>query len=649
MGFTKRNLKKYKSKTRKRLNTKNNNFYGYVNSVWFNKIKIKEDRVSINEYNILQDKVDNELINIGKDLRKDKNIDNLYSSYYNFHANKNTVELEIQKMIAYFEVARKDRNNLFKYLGYCSKYRINHPFYWAIQINPKDSTKYSCNIGENGLGLSDIGHYKKKGPYTDIRSQYLKYIKKSFDLLLGDNHRCKAEDVLKIETYLALFTNTDVENRDTKKTYNVYSPSALNRLGFNVQMFLKKIGYEKIPTEIILNNPIYTKVICKYLKNWNNDFFYSYWVFKIFNSFARYHEEWRKHEFEFYEHYLMGQNKIISPEKFAFKHGISIILNTELTNRYMKKHGNTQNIEYCHELFKKIRCVFRKRLEHNCWLSLETKKLALKKLDSMVLHCGLKKRFINDPKINFKEDNPIYNYFEYRKWYINNQIHLNFKEVNTNIWDRFDSENVFDVNAYYFPLMNQIIIPNAILQSPFINNKRSMTYNLAYIGTTIGHEMIHAFDDEGSQYDHNGNLKNWWIEVDKKEYMKKQKSVVSQYENYAKKIDHFKLNGRFSLGENIADIGGLAIAEETLLDYLREENYTEEKIDEELKKFYIYYCEQWRTKIKTQAKHELSATDEHVNPKYRANMSLARCKNYLRLFNVKKGDLMYWYDGDQIW
>ena len=124
---------------------------------------------------------------------------------------------------------------------------------------------------------------------------------------------------------------------------------------------------------------------------------------------------------------------------------------------------------------------------------------------------------------------------------------------------------------------------------------------------------------------------------------------MSQYELYAKKLENFKLSGEHSLGENIADIGGLAVAEETLIEFLRECGTDNLKIDDHLKMFYGYYSEQWRTKIKIQAKHELSATDEHVNPKYRANMSLARCQNFIRLFNIKKGDLMYWYDTDQIW
>jgi putative endopeptidase len=176
-----------------------------------------------------------------------------------------------------------------------------------------------------------------------------------------------------------------------------------------------------------------------------------------------------------------------------------------------------------------------------------------------------------------------------------------------------------------------------------------MAYNLAYIGSTISHEMIHAFDDEGAKYNYEGKWENWWTEQDRKVYKEKQKSVVSQYENYAKKLDNFILKGQHSLGENIADIGGLAIAEETLIEYLKECQTDDLKMDDYLKIFFGYYVQQWRTKIKTQAKHELSGTDEHVNPKYRANLSLSRSDNFIRLLNIKKGDLLYWNDADQIW
>jgi len=647
---TKKNKKSKNKHTRKKTTSKtSNNFYGVVNSKWFNKIKIKDDRVSINEYNILQDKVDEQLQKIVRDLRSNNNTNKLYLSFYKFHLTRDNVELEVKKIISLLEVLRNDKKNIWRYLSYCSKHRINHPFYWALTIDQKTVNKHVCSIGENGLGLNDKGHYTKRGKYIEIRQEYLKYIEKCFVLLLGKNHNCKAEDVLKIETQLSKHTRNEIENRDPKLTYNTYTMKTLNDIGFNSYEFLKKLGYDKYPPLIVVTNPKYIKETCKFLKNWNDDFWYSYWVFKIFNSFARFHEDWRNHEFEFYEKFLMGQKKIISPEKFAFKFGVSTIMNTTLTEKYMKHHNNMKNINYCHELFKKIKFVFHKRLEHNCWLSLETKQLAIKKLENMKLHCGLKKNFIKDPNITFKEKNPIYNYFEYRKWYIKNQIRKNFKEVDNDEWDRFDSENVFDVNAYYFPLMNQIIIPNAILQKPFIDHTKNMAYNLAYIGSTISHEMIHAFDDEGSKYDYKGEYKNWWSDEDRKKYKEKQKSVVSQYELYAKKLENFKLSGEHSLGENIADIGGLAIAEEALIEYLRECGTDNLHIDDHLKMFYVYYCQQWRTKIKIQAKHELSATDEHVNPKYRANMSLARCQNFIRLFNIKKGDLMYWYDTDQIW
>jgi putative endopeptidase len=647
---TNKNKRSKKNVTRKQIKHKvNNSFYSYINSKWFNKIKIKDDRVSINEYNLLQDKVDNQLQTIVSELRKNSNINNLYLSYSKMNESTNITELEIKKIVSLLDVYRKDTNNLYKYLAYCSKYRINHPFYWALQIDSKKTDSCVSTIGENGLGLSDKGHYSKKGKYVEIRQEYTKYIEKSFKLMLGDNHTCNAEDVLKIESFLAKNTRNEIDNRDPKLTYNAYTMKSLKTLGFNSSDFFTHMGYNKYPPTIIVNNPKYVRETCKYLKDWNNDCWYSYWIFKIFNSYARFHEKWRIHEFEFYEKFLMGQNKIISPQKFAFKYGISTILNTTLTEKYMKYHSNLNNIKYCHVLFKKIKSVFRKRLEHNCWLSPETKELAIHKLDSMILHCGLKKKFTKDPKISFKSCNPIYNYFEYRKWYMKEQIKSNFTNVDKDTWDRFDAENVFDVNAYYFPLMNQIIIPNAILQKPFMDHTKNMAYNLAYIGSTIGHEMIHAFDDEGSKYDYKGEFKNWWNDADRKEYKSKQKSVISQYELYAKKLDNFKLSGEHSLGENIADIGGLAIAEEALIEYLRECGTDDLKIDDHLKIFYGYYCQQWRTKIKKQAKHELSATDEHVNPKYRANMSLARCNNFIRLFNIKKGDLMYWYDTDQIW
>ena len=648
---THKTKKKSKNITRKNKKVRiNNNFYSYINSSWFNKIKIKKDRISINEYNILQDKVDNQLVKIVNDIKsKDDNINKLFLSYSEFDKNEENTEIHLKKIISILDVLRKDKNNLWKYLSFCCINKINNPFHWALQMDHKNPKKHVSGITENGLGLSDKGHYIKKGKYIEIRKQYNNYIDKCFKFILGNKHGLNIDNVIKIEGYLAKYTRSEIENRDPKLTYNPYSMKKLKDIGFDSYTFFKTLGYNKFPDVIVVSNPTYIREISKYLKNWNDDYWYPYWIFKIFNSYARFHKHWRIHEFEFYEKYLMGQKEINSPNKFAYKFGVNIIMNTKITKKYLEIHAKIDNIKYCHILFDKIKGIFRKRLEHNCWLSLETKQLAIKKLEAMRLHSGINKKYINDPVIKFKKDDPIYNFLEYRKWYIANQIKKNFKDVDINEWDRFDSENVFDVNAYYFPLLNHIIIPNGILQKPFIDHKKNMAYNLAYIGSTISHEMIHAFDDEGSKYNYKGEFNNWWNDVDRQKYKQKQKSVINQYENYAKKIDNFKLSGKHSLGENIADIGGLAIAEETLIEYLRECGTDNLKIDDHLKMFYGYYCQQWRTKIKKQAKHELSATDEHVNPKYRANMSLARSQNFVRLFNIKKGDLMYWYDTDQIW
>ena len=308
---TKKNKKNRNKYTRKKTKTKtSNNFYGVVNSKWFNKIKIKDDRVSINEYNILQDKVDKQLQKIVTDLRSNNNINKLYLSFYKFHLTRDNVELEVKKIISLLDVVRNDKKNIWRYLAYCSKHRINHPFYWALTIDQKTVNKYVCSIGENGLGLNDKGHYTKRGKYIEIRQEYLKYIEKCFVLLLGKNHNCKAEDVLKIETQLSKYTRNEIENRDPKLTYNTYTMKSLNDIGFNSHEFLKKLGYAKYPPLIVITNPKYIKETCKFLKNWNDDFWYSYWVFKIFNSFARFHEDWRNHEFEFYEKFLMGQKKL---------------------------------------------------------------------------------------------------------------------------------------------------------------------------------------------------------------------------------------------------------------------------------------------------------------------------------------------------
>ena len=205
------------------------------------------------------------------------------------------------------------------------------------------------------------------------------------------------------------------------------------------------------------------------------------------------------------------------------------------------------------------------------------------------------------------------------------------------------------VNAYYRPTSNSIYVPSAYLQAPFIDlNQKGIEYNLAFIGYTIGHELSHSLDDNGSKYDEDGNLNNWWSDHDRKMFNDKIKDVVNQYETFAKR-DGIDFDASVGVGEDLADISGMALVEEYLLDFLKITGETDQVKRMKLENFYTEIATQGRQVIYKKAIKSQLKINPHPLEKYRANCPLSRLELFRTIFNTKKGDGMYWHNNDTIW
>jgi putative endopeptidase len=205
------------------------------------------------------------------------------------------------------------------------------------------------------------------------------------------------------------------------------------------------------------------------------------------------------------------------------------------------------------------------------------------------------------------------------------------------------------VNAYYRPTSNSIYVPGAYLQQPFIDLKqRGLEYNLAFIGYTIGHELSHSLDDMGSNYDENGNLNNWWTDADRKKYKLKIKGVVEQYEEFAKR-DGIVFDANLGVGEDLADINGMSLAEEYLIEFNKSNNILNRLNKISLEMFYIYIAIQGRQMIYKNAIKSQLKTNPHPLEKYRCNCPISRLEIFKTIFNIKKGDGMWWHNNDTIW
>ena len=345
---------------------------------------------------------------------------------------------------------------------------------------------------------------------------------------------------------------------------------------------------------------------------------------------------------------------VIFPQELYPIFALSLCFNTFLTNEYVERNKKQENIDYVENMAKDLVSVFKRIVSRNTWLSPKTKKYALLKLDHLHLIVGSPKILRADPLLDYSHDDAWGNLIKISSWRVNEFLKLDGKpivDIPTINWGDFklSGTQAYVVNAYYTPTQNSIYVPLAYLQKPFIDlDERGIEYNLAHVGYTLGHEMSHSLDDMGSKYDYKGNLKNWWTKEDRVKFDAKIKNVIKQYETFAA-YDGIKMDASISTGENLADISGLAICEEYLRDFQIKNNDITPISALSFEAFFVYIAIQARQKIYEKAIKAQLKINPHPMDKYRTNCPLARLKLFQSLYNIQKGDKMYWSSTDTIW
>ena len=351
-------------------------------------------------------------------------------------------------------------------------------------------------------------------------------------------------------------------------------------------------------------------------------------------------------------------HKTCNPKKIALSN-VTDIMNMEVNKLYIKYYKHEKEIEFVKKMMVSIKNVFRKRLVRSTWLSSNTINHILQKLDKINIVIGTKSKWDADPDCDFTNDDSYGNYQKSKEWITAQKINKYFCDDKENIlekykdkWNRNHGLNTYSVNACFNFDTNELFIPNAILQPPFIDINKSMTYNYANVCTLIGHELMHAFDDQGHKYDENGNFggSGWWSPEDTKKYKEKQDKLIHFYENVAKK-DHIVVSANITIGENIADIGGFLIAEEALVDHLIENKIYGEKQNIYLMEFYKYYAQYWQSIKKPELYKNMNLLNPHSIAKYRVNCVLVTSDRFNKIYDIKKDNKMYLnhYEEYHIW
>ena len=646
-------------------------FYDYINYQWLKNVSVEQQQkyiVQVDDFRLTQDKVYRQLDEIIVEYIKthhDKlatNLKNYRESVIRMNPKPYTKKLAFEAIAKIDELFKE--NKPWKLLAYFNSDEMicnGAPFVWSMNPDEKNTKIYRSSVMSHQFELVDLSVYYDDGTEIEYknkyRSNYKNFIKEIFDILLGPNDY-NPQDVFDIEVELFnAFGCTDIVVKDPDAFYNkVYTNESLTKYDFDWAEFSKELGFKRTPEFFITGNLAYLKCASNILlKNWNTPKWKTYWLYILFKRLVRITRGWEDVIFKFKGDFERGQEQINKSDAVSASLYMSVPFNTFLTNEYVKKYENPQAMQYVKILCDDLKIVFKRILSRNTWLQPSTKKYALKKLDHFQFVYGKPEGLREDPDLNY--GTLLYdNMQKINDWRHKKFIELEGKpliDIPLMDWTMYPVKMIgtqaYIVNASYTPAKNSIYINLGYIQKPFVDlDERGIEYNLAHIGDTIAHELSHAFDDTGSKYGWDGNLYDWWTPADKRKYKAIQDDVIREYEEFAAR-DGIKYDASIGIGESLADISALAICDEYLRDF---QDKNEDLVPIRYlsyEGFYTYFAFQQRQKVGKKALRAQLKTNPHPLDKYRCNVPLSRSEIFRAMFDVKKGDGMWWHNTNTVW
>lgn len=648
----------------------NDDFYDYINYLWLKNVSLEEQQkyiVQVDDFRLAQDKVYHQLNDIilnyirSNDNKLSKNLKNYYNSVIKMNPKSYT------KKIALESVKKIDKlisnNNPWDLLAYFNSDEMLSPyapFIWSVEPDEKNNKVYRCYLSPGQFNMIDINVYYDDNTdvlyKTKYRNRFIKFVDQIFTVLFGKDHGYNSRDVFDVEVELFNAFGCSGSKVD-KSTYNkIYLNESLIDYKFDWREFAKCLGYKKIPEFYIATSINYLKCGTEtFLNGWNTNKWKTYWIFSIVKNLVRITRDWENIIYDFKGKFERGQEAINETKAVSASLYMSVPFNTFLTNEYVKKYEDPQTMEYVKVLCEDLKLVYKRIMMRNKWLKPSTKSYALKKLKHCKFTYGKPDNLREDPDLNYSTI--LYdNMKKINDWRHNKYIDLEGKEIIdipqmdwSNYPVKMSGDQAYIVNASYTPSKNRIFINLGYIQKPFIDlDERGIEYNLAHVGFTIAHELGHGFDDWGSQYGWDGNLYDWWTTEDKKIYKEIQNDVIKQYEEFALR-DGIKFDASIGVGEDLADIQSLAICDEYLRDF-QEKNQDIIPIRYMgFEAFYTYFAFQQKQYVSKKALSSQLKTNPHPLDKYRCNIPLSRSQIFRALYNVKKGDGMWWHNTDTVW
>lgn len=646
-----------------------NDFYSYINYDWLQNVTLEERQkyiVQIDDFRLTQDKVYRELNDIIIDYIKThdntlaKNLKKFYNSVIKLNSISDSKKLSKEAVLTIDRfIQEKNMWNLLAFINSDEMISYKAPFVWSVAPDDKDPTVFRCYINAHQFALIDLTLYYDDGTdiayKKDYRHRFKKNCKKLFDTCLGTDHGFDSDSIFDVEVEIFNVLGC-IDVTKTEKEYNkVTADEALTKYGFDWKELSKGLGFKKPPAFFITSSLNYLKCGSDLMKkNWDSPKWRAYWVWILLNRIARVTKYWQVIPYKFYGEYERGQERINNSDSVSASLYMSIPFNTFLTNQYMEKYSNPEVTKYAETICNDLKIVFKRILIRNTWMQAKTKRYALDKLDKFSFIIGKPEHLREDPTLDYG-DNLYDNMHKIHEWRHRKFVELEgqpYIDIPMMDWSQYPVKmtgtQAYIVNASYTPSKNCIYINQGYLQKPFIDLGLNIEYNLAHIGFTLGHEMSHGFDDMGSKYNADGVLYDWWTVEDKKKFKAIQNDVIKQYEVYAAR-DGIKFDASIGIGEDLADISGMAICDEYLQDFQKNNKYIVPVKYLSFQNFHILFAFQQKQLISKKALQAQLKTNPHPLDKYRCNVPLSRSQIFRALYNVSKKNDMWWHNTDTVW
>jgi putative endopeptidase len=621
--------------------------FRHVSGKWLAEAVIPPDRPLYGAFHKLRDQSEADIRAIIEESAKSdqpagseaRKVGDLYASFLD-EATADRLGIEPIKDDLARVAAIADKAGLVRALGVLQKQGVESLVGAGVDTDAKRSDRYIVILNQSGIGLPDESYYREE-KFAKVREAYVAHIAKMLELAGIPDAKSKADRIMALETRLAKSHWDRVKSRDDTLTYNKMDRAALAKLAprFDWSAWAKAAGApESTLDEVVVRQPSFFTAMAEAVDSVSLDDWKDWLAWNVVRTYAEYlSKPFVDENFAFYGKTLTG-----APEnRPRWKRGVAAVetaLGEAVGKLYVAKHFPPQAKERMKVLVGNLIEAYRRDIQALDWMGPETKTKALDKLSKFTPKIGYPDKWRDYSKLEIRRDDLVGNIRRASAFELDRQLAKLGKPVDRSEWLMTPQT----VNAYYNPGMNEIVFPAAILQPPFFDMEADDAVNYGGIGAVIGHEIGHGFDDQGSKYDGDGNMNDWWTDADRREFDKRTKMLIEQYDSFEPKLlPGHHVNGAFTVGENIGDLGGLTIAYKAYTIAL---NGAESPTLDGLtgpQRLFVGWAQVWRTKAREAEAIRRLATDPHSPPEFRCNGVVRNLVEFYDAFGVKEGDKLW--------